>query len=415
VKILVHDYAGHPFQVQLSRELARRGHQVLHLHFQELQTPKGKVARQPDDPPAFSVEGARIGEPFQKRTLLHRRRQELAYAARAAQRLSQFAPEVVLSANTPLEVQKVLMNSARRLDARFVIWMQDVYCAAVAAGLKKKLGFAGDIIGKYYQYLEKSLLRRCDQVVLITEDFLHLIESWGVAVDHCHVVENWAPLDEFTPLSRDNAWARRHGIAGDIRLLYSGTLGMKHNPGLLLQLAEAWREDERVQVIVVSEGPGRDWLERERAARGLRNLALLDFQPYEDLPQVLASGDILLAVLERDAGVFAVPSKVLTYLCAGRPLVAAVPKENLAARTVTAAKAGFVVEPDDPRALMQACRQLVENSCLRITLGRNAREYAERHFDIKKVADRFEVILDNERLDTDGFGQLAAIRRNHNG
>ncbi len=28
MKILVHDYAGHPFQVQLSRALAQRGHQV---------------------------------------------------------------------------------------------------------------------------------------------------------------------------------------------------------------------------------------------------------------------------------------------------------------------------------------------------------------------------------------------------
>ena len=32
MKIIVHDYAGHPFQVQLSRRLASRGHEVLHLY-----------------------------------------------------------------------------------------------------------------------------------------------------------------------------------------------------------------------------------------------------------------------------------------------------------------------------------------------------------------------------------------------
>lgn len=30
VKVLVHDYSGHPFQAQLSRSLARRGHTVVH-------------------------------------------------------------------------------------------------------------------------------------------------------------------------------------------------------------------------------------------------------------------------------------------------------------------------------------------------------------------------------------------------
>ena len=38
MRILVHDYAGHPFQVQLSRALAQRGHDVLHAYCASLQT-----------------------------------------------------------------------------------------------------------------------------------------------------------------------------------------------------------------------------------------------------------------------------------------------------------------------------------------------------------------------------------------
>jgi glycosyltransferase involved in cell wall biosynthesis len=151
-----------------------------------------------------------------------------------------------------------------------------------------------------------------------------------------------------------------------------------------------------VQVVVVSEGPGRAWLERARAARGLSNLTLLDYQPYQELPQVLASGDILGAVLNRGAGTFAVPSKVLSYLCAARPLLLAVPGQNLAARTVRAAEAGLVVEPDDAAALVGACRRLVDNPQLRVTLGRNGRHHAEQHFDIRKIAERFERVLDKD-------------------
>ena len=50
MKILVHDYAGHPFQVQLSRELASRGHTVRHAYAGGLQTPRGELQKRESDP-----------------------------------------------------------------------------------------------------------------------------------------------------------------------------------------------------------------------------------------------------------------------------------------------------------------------------------------------------------------------------
>lgn len=37
MKILVHDYPGYAFPIQLSRELAKRGHRVLHAFASQLQ------------------------------------------------------------------------------------------------------------------------------------------------------------------------------------------------------------------------------------------------------------------------------------------------------------------------------------------------------------------------------------------
>ena len=55
-RIAVHDYCGHPFQFELSREFARRGHEVRHFFFPEDAGPKGATRRSPDDPAGFSVE-----------------------------------------------------------------------------------------------------------------------------------------------------------------------------------------------------------------------------------------------------------------------------------------------------------------------------------------------------------------------
>ncbi len=77
----------------------------------------------------------------------------------------------------------------------------------------------------------------------------------------------------------------------------------------------------------------------------------------------------------------------------GRPLLAAIPQQNLAARIISRNEAGLVVDPADADGLANAAETLVGDSDLRQRLGRNARAYAERTFDIGAVAARFEAVI----------------------
>ena len=45
MRILINDHAGHPFQVQLSRKLAERGHKVLHTYCASVQQPRGALQK----------------------------------------------------------------------------------------------------------------------------------------------------------------------------------------------------------------------------------------------------------------------------------------------------------------------------------------------------------------------------------
>ena len=53
------------------------------------------------------------------------------------------------------------------------------------------------------------MLAASDHVVAISEDFLPILDSWGVDRGAVTVIENWAPLDELRPVDRRNAWAGR--------------------------------------------------------------------------------------------------------------------------------------------------------------------------------------------------------------
>ncbi len=393
VRILVHDYPGHPFQVQLSRSLAGRGHDVVHVYSGSVQSPRGALLRRESDPASFSITELRLPKPVRQHSFVRRRMQEIAYGRLLAETVEAVGPEVVLCSNTPLEAQAILMKQCRRRGVRFVFWVQDLRGIAAQRILRERIPVLGRPVGWYFVRLERSLLGKSDRIVAITEDFCPLLSRWGVPRDAVHVIHNWAPLEEIPPQPKDNPWSERHGLSGKLCILYSGTLGMKHNPELLLRLAARFEDDEAVRVVVVSEGAGADWLQEQKQKLGLGGLLLLPYQPFEVLAQVLGSADVLVAILEPEAGTFSVPSKVLTYLCAGRPLLLSVPPENLAARIVMESEAGLVVAPMDGDALVRAAESLVSEPRLRDRLGRNGRAYAEANFDIEAITDKFEEVL----------------------
>src|ERR1035438_7469202 len=61
MRIFVNEFCGHPFQMELSRKLAKMGHQVYHVYFADNDsTPKGETQRRPDDAPGLTIEGLHI-------------------------------------------------------------------------------------------------------------------------------------------------------------------------------------------------------------------------------------------------------------------------------------------------------------------------------------------------------------------
>jgi glycosyltransferase involved in cell wall biosynthesis len=398
MRIAIHDFVGHAFPVQLSRELARRGHTVLHVHFPAFEAPKGRLLRSETDSPYLSIFGVQTPKRYQKYSYVARYAANRQYNKACTAALEDFGPEVVLSGNAPPDIQAALLHACRLQRSAFIYWVQDFYGDAIGRLLRKRYGRLGSVVGGYFRNLDASVLRRSDQVVLITDDFIRIALSFGVSPEKCHVVENWAVLDELPCKPRLNAWSRDHGLDGKTTFLYAGTLGLKHNPGLLVELARLFKEREDIAIVVVSEGLGRNWLEDQKAALGLDNLCLFDFQPFELVPEMTATGDILVAMIEEDAGVFSVPSKVSTYFCAGRPMLVAAPSSNLAARTVVRAGAGLVIDAGDVAGFLKAAERLLFDKGLAQGCGKQARAYAERTFDIGPIADRFERVFELARI-----------------
>jgi glycosyltransferase involved in cell wall biosynthesis len=391
MRILVHDYSGHPFQVELSRELSRRGHAVVHSFCDAYTSGKGHLRAEPGETLRFEPIG--VGLVIAKTSFGRRLLQELRLGVELARQVRRHRPDVVMAANVPIPTLLVLALVLRVSGIPWVLWHQDVQAVAIRSFAGSKLSRAFALVATLIGVAEKWCARRAAAVVVIADSFVDVHRRWGTG-HKVTVIPNWAPLEEIRPVTRTNDWSHEHGLDDVHTVLYSGTLGLKHNPALLVGLARQLADaGHPVQLVVVNEGPAEPVL-REEAARQDVPLLLLPFQPYERLSEVLGSGDVLVVLLEQDAGAFSVPSKTLSYLGAGRPVLGLMPAENLAATLVS--RVDGCVLPPRPESLPAAATWVagvLDDPSRAEMLGKAARSLAEEEFALPRCADAFERIL----------------------
>ncbi len=348
------------------------------------------MERRPDDPDGFQIVSLSTGSALPKYSIFRRLWQELRYSKLVTRTIREASPDVVISGNAPPHIQAAMISASHRRGIRFVYWVQDIWNIGIAAALEKRFGAWAQVVSKWIAAFEYRAIRSADHVIPISNDFLLILDRHGIERDKTTLIENWAVIDDVPVLGKTNDWSRARGWDNKFVFLYTGTLGLKHNPKIIVDLAKTFEEDPDVLIAVASQGIGRKYLEDAKQTLGLKNLSLENFLPFPELPLAMGSSDVLFALLEPDASAFAVPSKVLTYLCAARPIIASIPSQNLAARVIDAAGAGAHTQPEQPDDFLRAARKFRSASAQeRRNHGRHARQYAEKKFSVALIGARF--------------------------
>jgi glycosyltransferase involved in cell wall biosynthesis len=340
----------------------------------------------------LEIQNLRIGS-ANKDDLLKRWYQELKYGRKLVEKLNQWKPQLILSANTPLVAQYKIIKWSRQRHIPFVFWLQDLLSIAAKSILYKRFGPLAWPICKYFENIEGYALRKSNYVVAITDSYIPFLEKCKINTRKISIIHNWSPIEDIPELPRKNRFSTKYQLNEKFVILYAGTLGLKQDPRLIVQTAKAFVEDKSIIFVIATDERGQNYLRKEMGLINFPNILMLQLQPISVLPYMLASADILLSVLEDSAGSFCVPSKVWSGFCAARPSILVMPKSNLAARILMDIQAGVVVSPGWVDGVVRAVKSLKEERALREHMAKNARRYAEKKFAISKIADSFENIF----------------------
>lgn len=376
MRLIINDYVGYDFVYSLCKELSNIGHEVYYVTCVTSAYPAGRKSSHNENLKIISID---LGRNLKKEALFSRRRFEIEYGRESSKLIKSILPDFVISSNMPLESQKVILKLCKSLKIRSYHWWQDVYGIATAQILAKKLPVFGGLIGRYYINLERNLLKGSSGIIAITPLFVRYLKEWSIDTPVL-IQGNWSDTDIF-----------RHNYGNEsdrIEFIYSGTLSLKHNPKRLLDVANMIQGRPEVSLKVVSEGREVEWLKNKVDEANLERVIFLDFQDPDAVPSMLSRSSICIVLLEEDAGDFSVPSKTLTYASAGKPILASMPLTNDAAKMIVDNQMGLVSSPSDGSAFIENATLLMNASTLRISMGKNARNYAIKNFNIPDISSK---------------------------
>jgi colanic acid biosynthesis glycosyl transferase WcaI len=265
----------------------------------------------------------------------------------------------------------------------YVPVVQDLMGAAAAQSGIRGGGRAAAVAGAAEAYA----LKRATLVGVIHETFVAKVAAMGVPEERIRLVPNWSHVSR-PSRPRAEMRARLGWRPGQVVLLHSGNMGLKQG---LEVLVEAARTDPEVRVVLMGEGNQREAL---RSLAG--NLPNLDFLPPaedEDFPEVLAAADVLVVTQRASVLDMSIPSKLTSYLAAGRPVVASVAAEGGTAQEVERSGAGVLVPPEDPRALLDAVRALADDPDRADALGARGPEYVDARLSRAAGLARIDALL----------------------
>ena len=215
----------------------------------------------------------------------------------------------------------------------------------------------------------RRFYRRCDAIFAPSESMAQILREQRMSYD----VGIWSrgiDRDTFDPKHRDLDWRRANGMADDdVVIGFVGRLVMEKGLDVFSDaIDQLAKRGVRHRVMVIGEGPARDWFERR-----LPDGVFVGFQKGSDLGRAVASLDMLFnpSITETFGNV------TLEAMAAGLPVVAAqaTGSQSLVDDGVT----GRLVRPGAIEAFADALQHYCDDSDARAAAGQAGCLASERY------------------------------------
>jgi glycosyltransferase involved in cell wall biosynthesis len=173
---------------------------------------------------------------------------------------------------------------------------------------------------------------------------------------------------------------------GKIIFIYGGNLGRPQGIDFIVECLRSNKRRDEAFFIIVGSGTEYHRLEKFLVQEDISNALLIPQLPKNDYEMLALSCDVGLLFLDYRFTIPNFPSRLLSYMNASLPVLAATDKSTDVGKVIEKGQFGLWCESNNVEQFNEKLKQLF-NPELRLLMGKNARKYLEEHYTSKKTFD----------------------------
>ncbi|MBR6727554.1 MAG: glycosyltransferase family 4 protein, partial [Clostridia bacterium] len=293
--------------------------------------------------------------------------------------------DLVLYSTPPITLCSAVEFIKKRDGARTYLLLKDIFPQnAVDMGMLRKSGPKG-VLYRLFRRKEKRLYAISDRIGCMSEANCRYLLSQDpqIAPERVEICPNSVePRDLSISVETRRALREKYGIPQDKAVfVYGGNLGKPQGVDFIMQCLEGEAENDRAFFLIVGDGTEYGRLSAFLAEKKLPNVKLLSRLPREDYDRMVAACDVGLIFLDHRFLIPNFPSRLLSYMQAGIPVLAATDKNTDVGRVITEGKFGAWCESNDRQGFSRCVAAMLDAD--RAVMGERGRAYLEAHFTVQ--------------------------------
>ncbi|MEH6889056.1 glycosyltransferase family 4 protein [Bacillus sp. JJ864] len=301
--------------------------------------------------------------------------------------------DLVIYSTPPITLQKAVEYVKKRDNATTYLLLKDIFPQnAVDLGMMRKTGIKG-LLYKYFKSKEKRLYKISDYIGCMSQanvNFLlqHNLEISPNIVEVCP--NSIEPLTIEKDVRKTKEVKSKYKIPLDKTVfIYGGNLGKPQGIDFLIECLKANKANGQIYFIIAGSGTEFTKLKSFFDNEKLTNAQLFAQLPKDDYEILASSCDVGLIFLDKRFTIPNFPSRLLSYMQASMPVLAATDVNTDIGKVMEKGNFGFWCESSDVEQFTKKVQQLC-NIELRKQMGINARNYLEDNYTAKHS---YEIIM----------------------
>lgn len=244
------------------------------------------------------------------------------------------------------------------------------------------------------RWLEKFLYKRATHILVNSPAYKEYMIAKNVPENKITYIPYGTDIDMFNPRIDGASIRKELNLEDKFVVLYAGALGQANDIDTILRAAKRLKQYDKIYFVLFGDGKERKRLQIKTNELNLSNVIFAGVKPKKEMPQVIASADVCLAILQ-DVPMFhtTYPNKVFDYMAAGRATVLVI--DGITRDLIESSYGGVFVQPNDDKGLADTILDLSQNADIVKQMGLNAREFLVGHLNRQDKLNETLLLLEN--------------------